>query len=151
MTKAAVWMCWEISAIVRAYTLTPKPQASHFALCAPGDEDPTNIPNTTTQSVSPITLFSYHKLVNSRTNPPAILTLCTMYLTIETIAKRKYPLQITIFSLALLGFILSIVRLALPGTVISRMNVWMLFVVSLLSIAREILPPKSRPLTDWLG
>lgn len=53
-----------------------------------------------------------------------------MHFSIDTISRYKPHLQATIFSLALLGFILSVVRLALPGSIPSRMNIWILVVAS---------------------
>lgn len=52
-----------------------------------------------------------------------------MQFPIETVVSHKIHIQVTVFSLALLGFILSIVRLALLGSIPIRMNIWVLIVV----------------------
>jgi len=53
-----------------------------------------------------------------------------MAFAIEHILEQKFKLQITVFVLALLGFILAIARLASRGATRTRMDTWLVVVVS---------------------
>lgn len=54
-----------------------------------------------------------------------------MRLPTEFLKFHKLKLWATIFSLALLAFIVSIARVALPATIVARSNVWVIVVVGL--------------------
>ena len=57
-----------------------------------------------------------------------------MRLPTEFFQFHKLKLWAAIFSLALLAFVVSIARVALPATIVARSNVWVIVVVGLLYV-----------------
>lgn len=55
-----------------------------------------------------------------------------MRLPTEFLQFHKHKLWATIFGVALLAFIISIARVALPATIVARSNVWVIVVVGIL-------------------
>lgn len=65
-----------------------------------------------------------------------------MKFSIDMLLRHKFTLLSTIFSFALLAFILGIARISLRGTVIARSNVWVIVVVSTSPLKHALLAHK---------